>query len=177
MIKYLLVSLFAVVLMTSVSKAQTKIGYISVDVMVSMMPEARTLDSMITKYQNDSIGPKYEELVTVYKYKDSLFRDSVHTPKAMRQQLASELQVLVYQLQNWEQISQRATEQKQNALLAPAYRKVYEAIKAVASEKKYTHVANKEAFLIAPYGDDMAPAVAARLKIQLPPQLPIGAKL
>ena len=159
------------------AQAQAKIGYISVDNMVSLMPEATSLDSLLGHYQSDTLNPKYVELVTLYKYKDSIYRDSVHkAPDAMRKQIASELPTLIYQIQNWDQISQRATENKQSALLAPAYRKVYEAIKLVAKEKGYTHVANKEAFLLAPEGDDMTLAVAAKLKVKVPPGMPIGLK-
>jgi len=157
------------------TQAQLKIGYISVDNMVSLMPEALTLDSLLGHYQSDTLNPKYAELVTLYKYKDSIYRDSVHrAPETVRKQIATELPALIYQIQNWDQISQRASENKQNALLAPAYRKVYDAIKAVAKEKAYTHVANREAFLIAPDGDDLTPLVAAKLKIKLPAQMPIG---
>ncbi len=171
----------AIVIMTLLfagrAGAQTKIGYISVDNMVSLMPEAASLDSLLGHYQSDTLNPKYAELVTMYKYKDSIYRDSVHkAPETVRKQIASELPTLIYQIQNWDQISQRATQNKQNALLAPAYRKVYEAIKAVAKEKGYTYVANKEALLIAPDGDDMSPAVAAKLRVKIPPQMLIGLK-
>ena len=159
------------------SQAQDKIGYISVDNMVSLMPEARSLDSLLGHYQSDTLNPKYAELVTLYKYKDSIYRDSVHrAPETVRKQIASELPTLIYQIQNWDQISQRATENKQNQLLAPAYRKVYDAIKLVAKEKGYTHVANREAFLLAPDGDDMTLSVAAKLKVKVPAGMPIGIK-
>ena len=156
---------------------QVKIGYISVDNIVSLMPEALSLDSLLGHYQSDTLNPKYAELVTLYKYKDSIYRDSVHkAPETVRKQISTELPGLIYQIQNWDQITQRATESKQSQLLAPAYRKVYDAIKAVAKERAYTHVANREAFLIAPDGDDLTPMVAAKLKIKLPAQMPIGIK-
>jgi outer membrane protein len=166
-----------VLLFAGRAQAQIKIGYISVDNMVSLMPEALSLDSVLGHYQSDTLNPKYAELVTLYKYKDSINRDTVHrAPESVRKQITAELPGLIYQIQNWDQIAQRATENKQNALLAPAYRKVYEALKAVAKEKGYTHVANREAFLIAPDGDDLTPMVAAKLKIKLPAQMPIGIK-
>ena len=165
----------AVLLFTSTARAQVKIGYISVDNMVSLMPEALSLDSILGHFQSDTLNPKYAEIVTLYKYKDSIIRDTVHkAPESVRKQLAAELPTLIYQIQNWDQISQRATENKQNAVLAPAYRKVYDAIKLVAKEKGYSHVANREAFLLAPDGDDMTLAVAAKLKVKVPAQMPIG---
>ena len=41
----------------------------------------------------------------------------------------------------------------------------------VAKTKGYTHVLSKDAFLVAPEGDDMLLAVASYLKVKLPPQL------
>ena len=62
----------------------------------------------------------------------------------------------------------QAIEARQNELLAPIYRKVYDAIRVVAKEKGYTHVMTKEALLIAPDADDMIGLVAAKLKVTLP---------
>ncbi|MEO6612482.1 MAG: OmpH family outer membrane protein [Chitinophagaceae bacterium] len=148
--------------------AQSKFGYISVDNMVGLMPETAKIDGLLERYQADSINPQYAQIVSLYQYKDSVYRDSLKTPPAVRKQIEQELPTLIYQIQNWQQIVNQATENKQNELLAPIYKKVYDAIKAVAKEKGYTHVFNKEAFLVAPDGDDMITAVAAKLKVTIP---------
>lgn len=145
-----------------------KIGYIKMDDMVSLMPETAKLDSLLERYQADSINPQYSQIVSLYQYKDSVYRDSLRVPIAVRKQIEQELPSLIYQIQNWQQIVNQALEAKQNELLAPIYRKVYDAIKAVAKEKGYTHVVSKEALLIAPDGDDMIAAVAAKLKVTIP---------
>lgn len=149
--------------------AQTKLGYISVDNMVALMPETAKLDSLLDRYEADSLNPQYAYILSEYQRKDSLFRDSLKTPASVRKQLADELQGLIYQIQNWRAIANQAMESKQNELLTPIYRKVYDAIKAVAKEKGYTHVFNKEAFLVAPEGDDMLLVVAQKLKVNVPP--------
>lgn len=164
------------VLLTGSVMAQSKFAYISVDNMVAVMPKTAKLDSLIEKYQTDSIAPQYQQLITTYQWKDSMYRDSLKTPVAVRQQIAQELPSLIYQIQNWQALVQQATEAKQNELLAPIYKEVYDAIKAVAKEKGYTHVFNKEAFLVAPEGDDLIVPVAAKLKVTLPPQLKPGYK-
>jgi outer membrane protein len=148
--------------------AQMKIGYIKIDDMVSLMPETAKIDSLLERYQQDSINPQYAQIVSLYQYKDSVYRDSIKTPAAVRKQIEQELPTLIYQIQNWQQIVNQAMEAKQNEFLAPIYRKVYDAIKAVAKEKGYTHVVSKEALLIAPDGDDMIAAVAAKLKVTIP---------
>ena len=154
------------------AQAQMKAGYISVDNMVGLMPETAKIDSMLERYQADSINPQYAQIVTLYQYKDSVYRDSIKTPAAVRKQIEQELPTLIYQIQNWQQIVNQALEAKQQELLSPIYRKVYDAIRLVAKEKGYTHVFSKEAFLVAPDGDDMIAAVAAKLKVTLPKATP-----
>jgi len=156
------------ILFAGEASAQTKIGYISVDNMVGLMPETAKLDSLLEKYQNDSINPQYAQIVSLYQYKDSVYRDSLKTPAAVRKQIEQELPGYIYQIQNWQAIVQQAMEQKQNELLSPIYKKVYDAIRAVAKEKGYTHIYNKEALLVAPEGDDIILLVAAKLKVAVP---------
>ena len=172
--KKLKVFLFAAALITaSGTIAQTKIGYIRIDDMVSLMPEIPGIDSLVKKYQSDSLSHEYNTLIQLYQFKDSVYRDSIHkAPEAVRKQIEGELPGLIYQIQNWQSISQQAVENKQGELLQPVYKKVYDAIRAVAKEKGYTHVFSKEVFLVAPEGDDMLAAVAAKLKVKLPAQTP-----
>jgi outer membrane protein len=151
------------------ANAQSKFGYISVENVVGLMPETAKIDSILERYQADSINPQYAQIVQLYQYKDSVYRDSVHpAPPAVKKQIEQELPTLINQIQNWQQIVNQAIEAKQNELLAPIYKKVYDAIKVVAKEKGYSHVFNKEAFLVAPEGDDMIMLVAAKLKITVP---------
>ena len=158
-----------VLLFAGGANAQTKIGYISVDNMVALMPETAKLDSLLEKYQTDSLNTEYAALVQRYQFDDSLYRDSVKTPKAVRDEIAKKLPGYIYSIQNWQSLANQAMESKQNELLAPIYNKVYTAIRTVAKEKGYTHVFNKEAFLIAPEGDDILLAVAQKLKVTIPP--------
>ncbi len=151
------------------ASAQTKIGYISVENVLSLMPEVSKFDSILSRYQADSINPQYASLIQTYQYKDSMYKDTLKPPPpAVKKQLEEELPQLINTIQNWQQIVNQAMEAKQNELLAPLYRKIYEAIRAVAKEKGYTHVLNKESLLVAPDADDMVAAVAAKLKLSLP---------
>jgi outer membrane protein len=154
--------------------AQIKIGYIRIDDMVGLMPETTKIDSLLERYQADSLNPEYASIVSRYQFKDSVYRDSLKTPPAVRKEIEKELPGLIYQIQNWQQIVQQATENKQNEYLAPIYRKVYDAVKAVAKEKGYTHVMTKEALLVAPEADDLLLLVATKLKVKIP--TPTGGK-
>jgi outer membrane protein len=165
------VVLTATLLLAADAGAQTKIGYIRIDDVVALMPETAKIDSVLEKYQNDSINPRYAQIVSLYQYKDSVYRDSVKpAPPAVKKQIEEELPSLIYQIQNWQTIVNQALEAKQNEMLSPIYRKVYDAVRAVAKEKGYTHVMTKEALLVAPDADDMISAVAGKLKLKLPTQ-------
>lgn len=151
------------------ASAQTKIGYIRIDDVVALMPETGKIDSLLERYQADSINPRYAQIVSLYQYKDSVYRDSVKpAPAAVRKQIEEELPSLIYQIQNWQTIVNQAMEAKQNEYLAPIYRKVYDAVRAVAKEKGYSHIVSKEALLVAPDADDIIGMVATKLKVQLP---------
>lgn len=156
--------------------AQMKIGYISIDNMVALMPETAKIDSILERYVTDSLQPRYNYTLSEYLRKDSMVnsKDSVNVPPAVRKKIREEMQNDAYELQNWQAIVQQLTQNKENQLLAPIYREVYAAIQQVAKEKGYTHVLNKDALLVAPEGDDIIALVAQKLKVTLPPQLKPG---
>lgn len=158
----------------NVAMAQTKIGYISVDQVVVLMPATAKIDSLVAQYRADSVQPEYNRLVTQYQWKDSVYRDTLKTPKAVRDEVAKELPGYIYQIQNWGQIEQQALEAKQNELLAPIYKEVQEAIKAVAKEKGYTHVLARESLIVMPDADNMYTFVLAKLKLKAPPAQTAG---
>lgn len=153
----------------NVAMAQApKIAYISVDQVVALMPATAKLDTLIAQYRADSVQPEYTRLITQYQWKDSVYRDTLKTPKAVRDEVAKELPGYIYQIQNWNQIEQQALEAKQNELLAPIYKDVMDAIKAVAKEKGYTHVFARESLIVMPDGDNIFNLVTTKLKIKAP---------
>lgn len=153
-----------------VNKTQAqKTGYISVDQIVVLMPETAKVDSLLGQFEKDSINPQLNYIVGEYQRKDSMYRDSVRTPASVRKTLESELQTLVYQIQNWDNIKQQVLQNKQEQLLRPIYDKAFKAIQDVAKEKGYSYVYTKEALLVAPPGDDILQLVADKLKVKIPP--------
>lgn len=156
--------------------AQTKIGYIDAETVLYLMPEAAKIDSLVQLYQRDTVGKEFNSLMATYQFKDSIYRDSLRVPATVREQTGKELAQLTQTLQNWQQIAQEATQNKQNQLLAPVMRKIQDAIQAVAKEKGYTYVLSRESIIVAPDADNMLQAVAKKLNITVPPQLLPGYK-
>ena len=66
-----LVAICALLAAGNTAQAQ-KIGYMSIDQMVSIMPEATKIDTLLSKYQNDSLNQTLNTIVAEYQYKDSI---------------------------------------------------------------------------------------------------------
>lgn len=152
------------------AQAQNKNGYISIDNMVLLMPETAKIDSLLQVFDRDSLQSVFNYNITEYQRKDSIWRDSLRTSATVRKKLEPELQQLIYEIQNWDAMKQQLIQNKQNLLLEPIYKKVYDAVQAVAKEKGYTWVFSQDALLVAPPGDNLLPMVAEKLKVKLPPQ-------
>lgn len=162
--------LVAATLIAGFNASAQKTGYISLDQVVSLMPEVAKVDSLLQKYQADSLNPQFTYMVSEYNRKDSLVngKDSLKTPAAARAVARQEMEGLAYQIQNWQSIVQNAMQNKQGELLEPIYRKAMNALNTAAKEAGYSYVYNKEALLVAPPADDLLPLVAKKLNIKLP---------
>lgn len=148
--------------------AQNKTGYIRVDDMVSLMPDLKKIDTLLSIFQNDSLPRTYNYLLTEYQRNDSIAKDTLHQPLVVRQQAGKQLASFLEDLQNWQSTAQQMFEAKQNSLLQPVYEKVMNAINEVSKEKGYTYIYSREALLVAPPADDILPLVAEKLKVKLP---------
>jgi outer membrane protein len=168
--------LIAAVLLCSGAAMAQKTGYVSVDQIIQIMPDAARIDTLMQRYQRDTINSEFQSLIEQYNYKDSLLNktDTTKMPISLRKQYRQDLEGIAYQVQNWQSITQQAYQAKQNQLLEPVYRKVMTAIQAVAKEKGYTYVYDKSVLIVAPPGDDLLPLVAQKLNIKLPPTTTAG---
>lgn len=152
------------------SAAAQKTGYIRVDDVVRLMPETAKLQKTMESFQKDSLQPRFNYTLSEYQRKDSLVngKDSMSTPAAARAKMREEMQQDMYELQNWQQISQQLTQNKQDQLLEPIYSKAIEAVQQVAKENGYAYVYTKDALLVAPPADDLLPLVAKKLNLTIP---------
>lgn len=174
--KFKIFLIAAIIVCTSSAAIAQKTGYIDVNLVVQIMPEARKIDSLMQKFETDSLNSQFAILVKDYKYRDSLLssKDTLTMPASVKQQHQATLQNDAYQIQNWQSISQQYYQGKQNQYLEPVYHRVMTAIQTVAKEKGYSYVYDKSVLIVAPPGEDLLPAVAQRLNIKIPPQVPIG---
>jgi outer membrane protein len=162
--------LAAIVVITAGSASAQKTGYIRVDDVIAIMPETQKLQGLLQKFQTDSLQPRFNYTLAEYQRKDSIVngKDSLKTPAAIRVKMREEMQRDMYELQNWQTISQEIMQNKQESLLEPLYRKAIEGIQAVAKESGYSYVYTKDALIVAPPADDLLPLVAKKLGLTIP---------
>lgn len=149
-----------------------KIGYFDLDAMISIMPGAEKIDSLMQAFARDSINAEYEFRVEEFNRMDSTLRaDSAKTPPKLYQERKQKLFQEFYLLQNWQEYSQQMYQQKQQELVGPLARVAIDAFKKVVAEEKYTHVFKGDSLYEAPDSDNLLPKVAKKLNIKLPPEL------
>jgi outer membrane protein len=160
----------AVMITMAGSAAAQKTGYIRVDDVVALMPETAKLQGVLESFQKDSLQPRFNYTLAEFQRKDSIVngKDSLKTPAAARAKMREEMQSDLYELQNWQQISNQLIQAKQEHLLEPIYRKAIDAIQTVAKDNGYAYVYTKDALLVAPPADDLLPLVAKKLNLAIP---------
>jgi outer membrane protein len=166
--KIIAIFVLAAGLVSGTVQAQNKFGFIRVDEVVSLMPELKKIDTLLTSYQNDTLPRTYNYLLSQYQYYDSIASDSAHQTVVVRQQASRQRTDYLGELQNWQASAQQLVESKQNSLLQPVNDKVLKAIDEVA-KKKDTLCIQQESLLVGPQADNLLPMVAEKLKVKLPP--------
>ena len=152
------------------ASAQTKIGYISLDELMSVMPEAKTINAELLEYQN-SLGEMGKNLETQFeKMRDQYFKDSLTLTPTMKEIRRDELQKLIARLQGYDQEAQEKSNQYAQGKIAPVQAKAVDAVKAVAKEKGYGYVLDNtsNSLIVMPQGDDLLPFVKTKLGIKDP---------
>jgi outer membrane protein len=145
--------------------AQNKTGFIAVDEVVQLMPEYKK--SMGEMAQFDSaLQINYAETVKELNRQDSMYKaDSSKMSLAVRTANREKMKKLFADLQGYEQSYQQQMQQKQEELMAPVAQKAQALIQEVAKANGYTYVFRKEALLVSPEADDLAPLVKKKLGV------------
>lgn len=157
------------------ASAQTKIGYISTDELIGVMPEAEKADAELKEYQS-SLALQGQDIMKDLSLKDSLFvRDSAKMTPSMRDIKRNELIALYQKVRNWDTQAQEMYQAEAQKKITPLRNKAMEAIKAVAKENGYTYILDVNSVIVAPPGDDVLGLVKKKLGIKDPAPAPAGA--
>lgn len=153
---------------TSQANAQSKIGYISTEELISVMPEAAKADSNLQQYRTALVQSAQDKQSSLEAAIEKFNKDSVSMSTAVKDVKRADLQKMLTDLQGEDQRIQQQLQQRQQELIQPINKKAFEAIQAVAKESSYTYVFEKNALLVAPPAEDILPLVAKKLNIKLP---------
>ena len=168
LLKVALVAL-GVVFMSSFAQAQVKVGYVSIEQVLQLMPEAKTVQTSVETYQQQfvvtlqALQKEFDTKLADYNAKRATMSDATRTVAE------SELQDLQTRSTATRDKAQQQVEAKGQELMKPLYDKVKTAITAVAKEKGYTYVLNattNDLLLVAPPADDLFAAVKLKLGLK-----------
>jgi outer membrane protein len=160
------------------AQAQTKIGYINTDELMSVMPESAKISADINEYQTSLQQQGLALQKEADAKRDQYFKDSLTLSNSMKEIRRDELIKMFARLQNYEQEAQEKTQKYAQDKIAPIRVKAMDAIKAVAKEKGYTYVIDDASniLLVMPPGDDLLPLVKTKLGIKDSAPAPAGTK-
>ncbi len=162
----------------NIASAQ-KIAHLSLDSLVSLMPETKTATEAAQQY----LKGLNEESVAMQTEFESKYKDYLEKEATMSELLKRNKQEDLQQLQNRIQEFQRQAEQeyrkKQAELTAPILEKAKKGIEAVAKEGGYKYVLDTStqntSVLYSEAGDDILMAVKKKLDAMPPANIPGGA--
>lgn len=158
------------------ANAQTKIGFISTEELVSIMPETAKADSNLQQYRGALIQNAQDKQNALESAIEKFNKDSVSMTSAVKDVRRTELQKMLQDLQTEDQRIQQQLQQRQQELITPINRKAFDAIQSVAKENGYGYIFEKGALLVAPPADDVLPLVAKKLNVKIPAGTQRGAQ-
>ncbi|PHR10670.1 MAG: outer membrane chaperone Skp [Aequorivita sp.] len=135
--KFLKIAVFFIGLTTF---AQSKVGAVDIDYILSKMPEMTTVQTQLETYGKQldiDLNKKvdeYKKLAEAYKAGEATFTAEVKKTKQ------TELLTLEADIQKFQQNGAKLMEIKQQEYLQPLYKKIGEALDKVAKAQNYTQV-------------------------------------
>ena len=126
------------------AQAPLKIGYTSVQYILSQMPESKQIESSLKTY-NDQLAAQMKSKVTDYQTKLDAYQKSANTmTDVVKADKEKELTGLQQSIQEFQRSAEQSLQQKQQSLLRPALDKLQKTIDDVANENGYTYVLNSD---------------------------------
>jgi len=151
----------------STTNAQ-KIGYISADEIIQLMPEAATVQTQLDQYQQSLYQNAQEKRDALNDAIQKFVKDSATMSPSLKEVKRGDLQKQSADLAGIQQTIQNEFEQKRQELSAPIQKKLQTAIESVAKENGYTYIMPREALIVMPPSDDIGPLVIKKLGLKQP---------
>ena len=153
--------------LSTVTNAQ-KIGFISADEVIQLMPEAATVQTQLDQYQRSLYQNAQDKQTALNEAIQKFVKDSATMSASLKEVKRSDLQKQSQELAGEQQRIQNDFEQKRQELSIPIQKKLQAAIEEVAKENGYTYVMPKEALIVMPPTNDIGPLVIKKLGLKAP---------
>ncbi len=160
------------------SAQETKVAVFDIDLMVQAMPAYRQVDSLVEKFERDSLAPELEIYQLEYLRLDSsLKRDSILVSEGKKSKKIldytfEQRQKVAFTLAYWQQIAQNRSNLKRRELARPLFEQVAQAYKNILDKKKYLIVLKPQTYEWGSNIDNLFLSVARALKLStLPDEL------
>ena len=168
--------------MTNVNaQTATKIGYTNVDFILNSLPDAKDIENKL-KTEKAQYDKLLQDKIAAFqaKYEDYQ-KNGATMSSVIKADREKELQSGQTAIQEFQQNSETALQQKQQQLLAPVLEKIDKTVKDVAKENGYTYVFNTDAgpgttpiLLVAPDADNISDLIFKKLGVTPPAKTAAG---
>jgi outer membrane protein len=152
---------------SSAANAQ-KIGYISADEIIQLMPEAATVQTQLDQYQQSLYQNAQDKQNALNEAVQRFVKDSATMSPSLKEVKRGDLQKQSQELAGEQQRIQNEFEQKRQELSIPIQKKLQAAIEEVAKENGYTYVMPREALIVVPSSNDLGALVRKKLGLKEP---------
>jgi outer membrane protein len=145
-----------------------KIGYISADEVIQLMPEAAAVQSQLDEYQQSLYKNADDQKTALNDAVQKFYKDSATMSPSLKEVKRGDLQKQVQDLSGMDQKIQNQFEQKRQELSLPIQKKLQAAIEDVAKENGFTYIFPREALIYMPPTSDIGPLVRKKLGLKEP---------
>jgi outer membrane protein len=145
-----------------------KIGYISADEIIQLMPEAASVQKDLDQFQQSLYQNAQDKKAAFDEAVQKFYKDSASMSASLKEVKRTELQKQVQDLSGEDQKIQNQFEQKRQELSLPIQKKLQGAIEDVAKENGYTYILPREALIVMPPSSDIGPLVRKKLGLKEP---------
>ncbi|WBL26459.1 OmpH family outer membrane protein [Zunongwangia sp. HGR-M22] len=151
------------------ANAQTKIGTIDAEYIISKMPEINNVNDGVKAY-NESLQADVENAIQAYEGLIKNYQDSTAVfTEDVKKQRENQILGLENEIKQFRQRSQVMMQMKRNELTQPLYKKIDAAMQEVINEEGYTQIfhAGGGALAYSQQGSDITEKVMEKLGISI----------
>jgi len=145
-----------------------KIGYISADEVIQLMPEAAAVQTQLDEFQQSLYKNADDQKTALNEAVQKFYKDSAAMSPSLKEVKRTDLQKQVADISGMDQKIQNQFEQKRQELSLPIQKKLQGAIEDVAKENGYTYIFPREALIYMPPTSDIGPLVRKKLGLKEP---------